>query len=105
MGATITPGTIGHDDAVAAFAAEGCDAPRAWGNGPGDRYGRHAHDRHKVLFCLQGSIVFHTDDGDLGLEAGDRLDLPAGTPHAATVGPDGCACIEAHRGRRSDGAP
>jgi uncharacterized cupin superfamily protein len=44
---------------------------------------------------LEGSIVFHTDDGDVVLDAGDRLDLPAGTAHAATVGPDGCACVEA----------
>ncbi len=50
-----------------------------------------------MLFCLEGSIVFHTDDGDVELAAGDRLDLPAGTAHAATVGPDGCACIEAYR--------
>ncbi len=27
--------------------------------------------------------------------AGDRLDLPAGTRHAATVGPAGCECLEA----------
>lgn len=50
-----------------------------------------------MLFCLEGSIVFHTDDGDVDLTAGDRLDLPADTAHAATVGPDGCACIEAYR--------
>jgi hypothetical protein len=39
--------------------------------------------------------VFHTDEGDIALSAGDRLDLPAGTPHAATVGASGCACVEA----------
>jgi quercetin dioxygenase-like cupin family protein len=50
-----------------------------------------------VLFCLAGSITFHTDEGDVELTAGDRLDLPAGTPHAATVGRNGCACIEAGR--------
>jgi hypothetical protein len=32
-----------------------------------------------VLFCLAGSIVFHTDDGDIELTAGDRLDLEPGT--------------------------
>lgn len=96
MGATRTSGTNDRKRAVAAFAHEGCEAPRSWANGPGDRYGRHRHDAHKVLFCLQGSIVFHTDDGDLELMAGDRLDLPAGTAHAATVGPSGCECIEAY---------
>jgi hypothetical protein len=47
------------------------------------------------LFCLEGSIVFHTDEGDVALVAGDRLDLPGGTPHAATVGSSGCSCVEA----------
>jgi quercetin dioxygenase-like cupin family protein len=48
-----------------------------------------------VLFCLAGSIVFHTEDGDIELTAGDRLDLEPGTRHSATVGPDGCECVEA----------
>jgi mannose-6-phosphate isomerase class I len=84
-------------EALALFRDEGCSAPRSWLNGPGEGYGRHQHDQHKVLFCLTGSIVFHTDDGDVALEAGDRLDIPAGTPHAATVGPTGCECVEAWR--------
>ena len=97
MSATKTAGSAARRDAIAAFEAEGCSVPRSWGNSPGDRYGRHDHTFHKVLFCLEGSIVFHTDDGDVELTDGDRLDLPAGTGHAATVGPDGCACIEASR--------
>ena len=90
-------GTATRADAVAAFESEGCGAPRAWANGPGDRYGRHEHTFHKVLFCLEGSIAFHTDQGDIELTAGDRLDLAPGTAHAATVGTEGCACIEASR--------
>ena len=97
MVATRTPGGATRADAVTAFAAEGCSAPRPWANGPGDRYGRHAHDYHKVLFCLRGSIVFRTDEGDVEMTAGDRFDLPPGTAHAATVGPGGCECIEASR--------
>jgi cupin superfamily acireductone dioxygenase involved in methionine salvage len=50
-----------------------------------------------VLFCLDGSITFHLREGDVTLEAGDRLDLPPGTEHAATVGPRGCSCVEASR--------
>jgi quercetin dioxygenase-like cupin family protein len=86
-----------RDQALATIAAEGSSSPRVWGNTPGDRYGRHSHDYHKVLFCLSGSIVFHTDDGDVELAPGDRLDLEPRTPHAATVGPDGVECIEASR--------
>jgi mannose-6-phosphate isomerase class I len=98
MASTKTANAIrGRADADAAFAAEGCSPPRPWGNGPGDAYGRHEHAYHKVLFCLSGSIVFHTDDGDVELRQGDRLDLEAGTPHAATVGPEGVECVEASR--------
>jgi hypothetical protein len=96
-GAIRTAADAARADAIAAFEREGCSGPRAWSNGPGDRYGRHEHPFHKVLFCLEGSIVFHTDEGDVALTAGDRLDLDAGTPHAATVGPGGCGCIEASR--------
>jgi hypothetical protein len=98
MAATRTPGAVdGREEALRAFAEEGCSAPRPWGNAPGDPYGRHAHAYHKVLFCLGGSIVFHTADGDVELRTGDRLDLEPGTEHAATVGPDGVECIEASR--------
>ena len=95
MGATVTRGSHTRAAALAALAAAGCSAPRSWGNGPGDLYGTHDHPRDKVLFCLAGSIVFNTDAGDLSLSAGDRLDLPAGTRHGATVGPRGCECVEA----------
>jgi Cupin domain len=84
-------------EAIAILEAEGCPAPRRWHNAAGDRYGRHDHPYHKVLFCLEGSLVFHLDDRDVQLHAGDRLDLPAGTAHAASVGPDGCSCIEGAR--------
>jgi hypothetical protein len=71
------------------------DVPLHGSGGPGDRYGRHDHTFHKVLFCLSGSIVFHTAEGDIELTAGDRLDIEPGTSHSATVGPEGCECVEA----------
>lgn len=83
--------------AAEAFEAEGCSAPREWANGPGDRYAPHEHRYHKVLFCLEGSIVFHVEGRDVELERGARLDLPPGTVHGATVGPAGCRCVEASR--------
>lgn len=84
-------------DAIAAFREEGCSAPRRWGNAAGDSYGWHDHGDHKVLFCLEGSITFHLRDGDVALEAGDRLDIEPGTDHSATVGANGCVCVEASR--------
>jgi hypothetical protein len=97
VGATVTRGNATSSFALAAFRAEGCSTPRPWRNEAGDRYGRHDHVFHKVLFCLAGSIVFHLDDGDVELTTGDRLDLAPRTAHAATVGPEGCECVEASR--------
>lgn len=98
MAASKTPGAIrDRHEASAAFDAEGCSAPRSWGNGPGDTYGSHAHPFHKVLFCLEGSITFRLAEGDVELGAGDRLDIEPGTEHAATVGLTGCSCVEASR--------
>lgn len=82
--------------ASAAFAAEHL-TPHSWSNQAGFVYGEHRHPYHKVLFCISGSITFHTPDGDVHLEAGDRLDLSSGTPHGATVGPGGVTCMEAAR--------
>jgi Cupin domain. len=96
-GATRTETGASRLDADAAFVAEGCSGPSSWSNGPLETYGRHEHAYHKVLFCLSGSITFHTDDGDIELGAGDRLDLEPGTAHSATVGPRGCRCVEASR--------
>ena len=78
------------------FDEEGL-SPSEWGNSPNYRYGSHSHSYHKVLYCVSGSIVFHTADGDFELEAGDRLDVEPGTEHAATVGPEGVKCMEAAR--------
>jgi quercetin dioxygenase-like cupin family protein len=77
------------------MAAEG-HSVSVWANAPGDRYGTHTHPYRKFLCCLDGSIVFHTPDGDITLETGDRLVLDAGTEHSATVGPSGVRCAEAH---------
>jgi mannose-6-phosphate isomerase-like protein (cupin superfamily) len=73
--------------------------PQAWSNGPGDRYAPHDHAYTKLLVCAEGSITFlvGTDERPAELRAGDGFELPAGTRHAAVVGPNGCTCVEGHR--------
>ena len=72
-------------------------SPSRWSNGPGDRYAAHSHSYHKVLYCVRGSIRFLCGPAEepLDLAPGDRLDIPAGLPHSAIVGPQGVACMEA----------
>jgi quercetin dioxygenase-like cupin family protein len=78
--------------------ASGC---YSWSNGPGDHYAAHSHAYEKVLYCVEGSIVFRleAEGRNLELHAGDRMVLPPGTVHSATVGPGGCVCVEGRRDR------
>jgi uncharacterized protein YjlB len=98
----VTPWTSSLPPSEAAIrrllAEEGLRA-YAWSNGPYDLYAPHTHDYDKVLYVLRGSITFQLIE--LGawhkLQPGDRLDLPAGTVHAAEVGAEGVVCLEAQR--------
>jgi quercetin dioxygenase-like cupin family protein len=67
-----------------------------WSNGPGYKYAPHSHPYQKILFCVDGSIVFHVNDRDVRLSAGDRTMIEAGVEHSATVGASGVRCAEAH---------
>lgn len=80
------------------MADEGLD-PYSWSNGPHDIYSAHKHNFNKVIYVVQGSITFGlpTMHRKVTLKAGDRLDLPAGIVHDATVGPDGVVCLEGHK--------
>jgi mannose-6-phosphate isomerase-like protein (cupin superfamily) len=75
--------------------AETSDGLRWWSTGAGDRFEPHTHPFRKVLFCAEGSITFHSGDGDVTLRPGDRLDVDAATVHSATTGSDGVTCVEA----------
>jgi mannose-6-phosphate isomerase-like protein (cupin superfamily) len=85
------------DDLARRLRDEGL-APSAWSNGPGDRYGPHAHGYDKVIVVERGSIRFGlpASGGTVDVGVGDRLELPAGTHHDAVVGPVGVTCLEAH---------
>jgi quercetin dioxygenase-like cupin family protein len=66
-----------------------------WSNGPGATYAVHSHPYRKILYVERGSISFTpTGKPPLQLQAGDRLELPAGTPHGAVVGANGVTCWE-----------
>ena len=85
-----------REAAEAAFNAEGL-THHTWSSSAGYTYGEHSHPYDKVLFCVEGSITFYTPQGDIELTPGDRMDLPAGTTHGATVGSEGVTCMEAAR--------
>ncbi len=70
-----------------------------WANAPHDKYSAHLHSYAKVIYVVSGSITFGLPDtgGQIRLDPGDKLDLPAGVTHDAEVGPQGVVCLEAHR--------
>jgi mannose-6-phosphate isomerase-like protein (cupin superfamily) len=72
--------------------------PYTWSNSPGDQYSVHQHGYDKVIFVVTGSITFGLPEvsESVKLHAGDRLDLPAGLMHDASVGPEGVRCLEGH---------
>ncbi|MBI2330895.1 MAG: cupin [Chloroflexi bacterium] len=74
-------------------------APYSWSNGPFDVYSAHTHGYDKVIYVVQGSIIFGLPElnQSLTLKAGDRLDLPAGVVHDANVGAEGVVCLEGHK--------
>ena len=87
-----------EDELRRQFQNEGLE-PLRWSNEPGDVYATHLHDYHKVVYVVSGSIMFGLPiiGEPTILNAGDRLDLPAGVEHNAVVGDTGVVCLEARR--------
>jgi quercetin dioxygenase-like cupin family protein len=71
------------------------DQVHQWSNGPRFEYAVHSHPYRKILYVEQGSITFTPmNRPPIVMHAGDRLELPAATPHGAVVGADGVVCWE-----------
>ncbi len=79
------------------FIREGL-CPYDWSNAPGDTYTPHVHEYDKVIVVMHGSITWWLPETNETIEtrAGDRVELPRGTWHAAEVGPEGVVCLEGH---------
>lgn len=63
------------------LAGDGWSGGYGWGNGPHEEYPEHSHAYDKALFCVRGSIVFSTADGDL--PPGSRRPVGAGARYRA----------------------
>ena len=89
------PGVAAAEERLRALGV----SPYSWSNAPGDRYAAHEHTTTKLLVCAEGSITFliGSKREPAEINAGDGIVLPAGTWHAAVVGPHGCTCLEGHR--------
>lgn len=68
-----------------------------WSDRAHHTYASHQHDHDESLVGIHGAITFHIAGADYRLGPGDRLLLPRGTVHAATVGPDGATYLIGER--------
>ncbi|MCC6848074.1 MAG: cupin domain-containing protein [Deltaproteobacteria bacterium] len=80
----------------ARLAADGFEVT-AWSDPPGRTYAPHRHDHDESLWCVRGCITFHIAGRAYRLNPGDRLMLPRGTLHGATVGSAGAAYLIGER--------
>jgi quercetin dioxygenase-like cupin family protein len=56
-----------------------------WTDGPGTRYGPHAHDEDQSHWIVSGALELRVGHETYSLRAGDRDFLPANTIHSAHV--------------------
>ena len=75
-----------EQEAEARLGQEGYES-FVWNDVPGAAYPRHRHDYDECLWIIRGEITFTIDGQEHHLKAGDRLYLPAGIPHTASVPP------------------
>lgn len=52
---------------------------------PGTVFPEHTHDVDKIDAVVSGRFKMTTKEGEAVLEAGDRMEVPAGTVHRAEV--------------------
>lgn len=56
-----------------------------WYDVPGMAYPQHAHEQDECLWILKGELVLEIRGQNYSLKEGDRIYLPAQTPHTARV--------------------
>jgi quercetin dioxygenase-like cupin family protein len=61
-----------------------------WEDGPDRRYADHTHPVETAHIILEGEMTLTMDGRSTRYRAGERCDVPAGTVHAARMGPAGC---------------
>ncbi len=71
--------------------------PFAWIDQPDKRYELHAHSHDEMIWVIRGSMRFKVGDRRFDLGPGDKLALPRGHQHEASVGADGCEYLVGQR--------
>jgi len=64
---------------------------------PGQVVPEHTHDADELLWAVCGSARLRVGDQELSLAPGIQVRIPAGTPHAALLGPEGLVAAQVYR--------
>lgn len=84
----VVPWTHAHplseQEAEALLRKEGYESFR-WYDVPGASYPRHRHNKDECLWVIKGQLTLSANGTEYQLNPGDRLYLPSGTPHTASV--------------------
>lgn len=64
-----------------------------WTDEPGETYEAHVHKGKVSMYIAKGSIEFCLENQCQIYSEGDRIDVPVGVQHTATVGPAGCSFV------------
>jgi len=76
-------GITNKEKIIKKLESEGFDNIFVWCDNPGTFYDWHTHQYQEVRWVYKGEIIMGTEDGEVILTEGDRLDLPANTKHWA----------------------
>jgi quercetin dioxygenase-like cupin family protein len=69
---------------------------------PGAVVAEHSHPNEQLGIVLRGSMDFRVAGERRELGPGGTWSIPAGTPHAATAGPEGAVVIDVFAPPRAD---
>lgn len=82
-----------EEQLVKKIEQEGFKEVFVWEDGPLARYPEHAHETFTTHVILRGEMTIEAEGEEKTYGVGDRIDIPIGSKHSATMGPDGCRYI------------
>ncbi len=77
--------------------SEGFTDIYTWQDRPGAFYPDHAHPTLSAHIILDGEMSLTQNGETRTYDAGDRVDVEAGTVHSAKMGPSGCRYLIGER--------
>ncbi len=81
------------EEAVTRLKGEGFAKVYVWKDAPFSTYATHTHQSASAHIIISGEITIEMDGSAKTYKRGDRIDVPAGKPHSARIGPKGCVYV------------